>query len=133
MSSRNEGALLSLYREAASEFATRIRGRFLNDIHSIVLYGSVARGNATEESDVDVLVLRDNGRPNREEMIEISEEIDFENAYRTFLIATGMTPQKLVELARDGFPIASAILSEGEALYDDGTFERIRQDTAGEG
>lgn len=123
----------TLYEHAAREFARRLTERFGSSVHSVVLYGSVARGAAGEDSDIDVLVLRGNGTPDRDEMIDISESIDFDNKYRTFLVATGMTVERLEELARGGFPIARAILTEGLALYDDGTFERIRKNSAGAG
>ena|SRR3990172_10897367 len=122
-----------LYERAAREFAKRVLEDFGDQIRSVILYGSVARRTAGENSDIDVLVLRSNGRPDRDEMIRISEAIDFENNFRTFLIATGMTPQRLEELSCGGFPIASAIFRESEVLYDDGTFERLREKALGEG
>jgi predicted nucleotidyltransferase len=36
---------------------TRLRRAFGSRLHGIVLYGSVARGEATTESDIDLLVL----------------------------------------------------------------------------
>jgi len=125
--------LQTLYEETAREFARRVRERFPREVHSIVLYGSVARGTATEDSDVDVLVLTSNARPARYELVEVSESLDFENNYHTFLITTAFAPERLEELVRGGFPIAEAILTEGVVLYDDGTFERIRKDAVGAG
>ncbi len=124
--------LITFYRDTASEFARRILQRYRDEIHSIVLYGSVARGAAGEDSDVDILVLRKNGHPDRDELIEVGDAIDFENKYRTFVSAKTMSAERLVELARGRFPIAGHVLEEGEILYDDGTFERIRQNPSGE-
>ncbi len=129
-----EGVTLqALYEETARRFAERLRDRFPADVHSVVLYGSVARKTAGEQSDIDVLVLTADGRPARDELVEISESLDFENGFRTFLIATAFTPERLTELSSGDFPIAEAILREGIVLYDDGTFERIRKDAAGAG
>jgi predicted nucleotidyltransferase len=133
MSTVTRSELQELYERAAREFSRRLLERFGKSVHAVVLYGSVARGAADEDSDIDVLVLSSDGAPDRDQMIEISESIDFENGYRTFLIATGMTPGKLTDLSRGGFPIAQAIFTEGVALYDDGTFERIRENSVGEG
>jgi hypothetical protein len=128
---RNQpSSLQHLYEDAAQKFAERIQESFGDAIHAVVLYGSVARKDAERNSDIDVMVLTDNGRPTRDDLVDISEAIDFENTYRTFVIATSFTPLRLRELARGGFPIASSILSEGVALYDDGTFERIRKTIA---
>ncbi len=46
-------------RSTLDAFATGLRGRFGARLHSIRLFGSYARGEATEESDVDCLVLLD--------------------------------------------------------------------------
>ena len=129
-----EGVTLqALYEETARKFSEQLRDHFPADVHSVVLYGSVARKSAGKDSDIDVLVLTADGRPARDELVEISESLDFENGFRTFLIATAFTPERLKELARGDFPIADAILREGVVLYDDGTFERIRKDAAGAG
>lgn len=41
--------------EIAREFANAIRS---DDIIKIILFGSVARGDDTEESDIDILIIR---------------------------------------------------------------------------
>jgi len=55
--------------EIAKEFANKIK---TNDIKNIILFGSVARGEDTEESDIDILIIADN-----EEELEdyVSEEV----------------------------------------------------------
>ena len=42
---------------ALSRFRAALEGRFGNRLRELVLYGSYARGEATEDSDVDVLVV----------------------------------------------------------------------------
>lgn len=46
-------------RTTLDAFVTGLRGHFGARLHSIRLFGSYARGEATEESDVDCLVLLD--------------------------------------------------------------------------
>ena len=133
MTTETRTDLQDLYDTTAREFARRLLERFDGNVHSVILYGSVARGTSHKDSDIDLVVLRSDGRPDRDEMVEISEAIDFDNNFQTFIIATGMTPHRLAELARGGFPIASAILEEGVVLYDDGTFQRICQNAPREG
>ena len=125
--------LQDLYEETARRFAQRVRDRFAAGVHSVILYGSVARKSAGEDSDIDVLVLTADGGLARDDLVHISESLDFENGFRTFLIATAFTPERLMELTSGDFPIAEAILREGVVLYDDGTFERIRKNAAGAG
>lgn len=125
--------LNELYEKAAEEFARRVMERFSDSVNAIVLYGSVARGKAGEDSDIDVLVLTKNGGPTRTELVDIGEDIDYDNEYRTLIMPLTMTPERLRELRLGQFPIADAILTEGLALNDDGTFERIRESAAGDG
>lgn len=133
MSRASKKSLLALYWRTANAFAERARGRLAEAVHSVVLYGSVASDTAVEDSDIDVLVLADNGDAVRHELVDISESIDFENNYDTFVVATCLTAERLMELARGEFPIARHILREGVVLYDDGTFERIRKDAVAVG
>jgi predicted nucleotidyltransferase len=133
VSRASKKSLLALYWRTANAFAGRARQQLGDAVHSVVLYGSVARDTAEEDSDIDVLVLSDNGEAVRHELVDISESLDFENNYDTFLVATCFTPERLRELARGEFPIARHILREGVVLYDDGTFERIRKDAVAVG
>jgi predicted nucleotidyltransferase len=45
---------------AIAELSTRVRERFGHRLVYLVLFGSHARGEATEDSDVDILVVIDN-------------------------------------------------------------------------
>ena len=133
MTTETNAGLQELFERTARRFAEELRDRFPEAIRAIILYGSVARGMAHANSDIDVLVLRQNGQPTRDELAEISESIDFENGFKTFLIATALTRERLEALREGRFPIAEAILNEGRVLYDDGTFERIRASSSGVG
>jgi len=44
-------------REAVEEFVRRALSRYGDRIESIILFGSVARGEAKEDSDIDILVV----------------------------------------------------------------------------
>ena len=133
MSRASNKSLMALYWKTANAFAEQAREQLGEAVHAVVLYGSVAQRTAEENSDIDVLVLTENGEAVRGELVDISESIDFDNNYDTFVIATCLTPERLRELARGEFPIARHILREGVVLYDDGTFERIRKDAVAVG
>ena len=45
------------YRGAVEEFVRKVLERYRDKIESIILFGSVARGGAGEESDIDILVV----------------------------------------------------------------------------
>ena len=50
-------------RAAAEEYARQVRARFGKRTSRITLYGSAARGDWTDESDIDVLILLDREEP----------------------------------------------------------------------
>jgi predicted nucleotidyltransferase/DNA-binding CsgD family transcriptional regulator len=47
----------AVHEQAFEDFADRLTGEFGEEIEQIILYGSVARGEAREDSDVDVLIV----------------------------------------------------------------------------
>jgi hypothetical protein len=48
------------YRDFASEYAERVKAHFDDRLVSICFFGSAARGEASLESDIDVLVIAEN-------------------------------------------------------------------------
>ncbi len=117
----------ALREDTAHKFAQLVRQRLPDSIHSIVLYGSVARGSAGADSDIDVLVLADDPRAAADPLSDMREELYEENDYRGYVSSLTMTPQHLEELRRGGFPIAGHIIEDGIALFDDGTFAQWRE------
>ncbi|MDQ3933270.1 MAG: DEAD/DEAH box helicase family protein [Actinomycetota bacterium] len=62
---------------AVEQFVARVRESLGEDLEAIWLYGSKARGDATDESDVDLLVLARGGRANhREAVAAIARELE---------------------------------------------------------
>ena len=45
------------YQRAVDEFMKRVLDTYRTRIESIILFGSVARGEAKEDSDIDILVI----------------------------------------------------------------------------
>ena len=45
------------YQKAVDEFLKRVLEKYRSRIESIILFGSVARGEAKEDSDIDILVV----------------------------------------------------------------------------
>jgi len=121
--------MLKLQRKYENVLET-FRGRVLNElsdrIRSIIVYGSVARGEATKDSDIDVLVV---GRDKdvREKVSDVGYEVDFENDFETFITPIHLTKDELEHRIKVGSPFIFEILKEGVILYDDGTFQRIRE------
>lgn len=72
-------ALTSNQRQALNELRRRLLEEF--EIENLVLYGSVARGEADEESDIDILVITKYAmtRPERHEITDVVFEINLEH------------------------------------------------------
>lgn len=77
-----EPAIPAGTRAALERFKDALSSRFGDRLEEFVLFGSVARGEATEESDIDVLVVVDALTPaEKDEVLEVS--------YRTAVDADG--------------------------------------------
>jgi len=73
----SEGSLTDGERAAVEHFVERVRESLGKDLDSIWLYGSKARGDAAEESDVDLLVLAQGGRARHREVVAgIARELE---------------------------------------------------------
>ena len=77
---------MNTHRAVAEEFARRVVSILGDQVESVILYGSVARGEAVPESDIDILVIGDDSCHLRDVTSEIAFDIDREGAF-TFLIS----------------------------------------------
>jgi len=112
-------ATQELYEKAVREYAKRILDELGNAIHSIILYGSTVRGQASKESDIERKVS------------DIGYDIDYDHDFETFITSLYMTVKEFQQRVKVGSPFIKNVLKEGVAIYDDGTFERIRQEMFG--
>lgn len=93
-------------------------------LHSLVLYGSMARGQAGKESDIDILLVLES-ESLYEKCLGIVYDIDLKNQSFTSIFWT--TPTELKRHLERGSPFLENIFEEGVILFDDGTFVGIRQ------
>ena len=106
-----------MFEEMINDYVERIKGL---DVRGILLFGSVARNDAKEHSDVDILVVA-SGLPDIKErsgFITVKKPSRIEDIW--------MTPDELIEMvdAKTGF-VVDALL-EGKILLDDGTINDAR-------
>jgi hypothetical protein len=128
------------YRDLAAEYAQRIKAHFGDRLVSICFFGSAARGEASPESDIDVLIIaedlpKDYGLRIRETN-RIHESLRKGQAYRrlrsadasAFISDVYLTPEE----ARSHPPILLDIADHGVVSYDRegflaGVLEDIRE------
>lgn len=94
--------------------AERIRQTYRPE--RIVLFGSHARGTADEESDIDLLIVKDTDKPFHKRWAEVAALIQ--------PVAEGrdvspfvLTPGEVEERLRRGDQFVEEILTKGEVLY----------------
>jgi predicted nucleotidyltransferase len=113
------------YEKALTAFRDRVVKELGDRVDSIVVYGSMAKGEAREESDVDMLIISDRKGEIRDRVFEIGYDIDLEHDVAMSLVFLG--PEEVEQRVRVGSPFIEDILINGLILYDrDETFQGIR-------
>jgi DNA-binding transcriptional ArsR family regulator len=107
------------------------------DRMAIVVYGSVARGQAADDSDVDLLVVYpdsafDDGAPNRTFTEGGSGRIGLDES--RVISEAGFTESKFRDSLEAGSQFLCTVLEEGIVLYDpEGAIRDAREGRPGEG
>jgi len=102
-------------RKILEEFARRVRARLGDRIKHIILYGSRARGDASPDSDYDVLVVVDKRTSEiRRAIIRIESEIEDEKG--AFLVCLVRSESLYEENRRLEMPLYCNVEAEGVAF-----------------
>ncbi len=103
--------------KAAARLATLIAAWNTPTIESIVLYGSLARGETTPESDVDMLVIIREGKPwmIRRALYELIYPVIASLGVDISLIV--LTKGDWQGMIKEGDPLARSILKDGRPLW----------------
>jgi hypothetical protein len=91
---------------------------------SIILYGSMARGDYGVGSDVDILVISDDLPPNFLERLRLLSEA---NPTLAPIQAVGYTPAEFLQMIHRRHPTALYAVADGKPLHDDGFFQGTKQ------
>ena len=118
------------YRELCQEYLEAVKAHFGDRLISVCFFGSVARGEASPESDIDALIVandlpRDFGLRVRETN-RIHESVRSREVYRglrlqgrsAFISDVYLTPEE----ARSHPPILLDVTDHGVIVYDKGGF-----------
>jgi predicted nucleotidyltransferase len=73
--------LQTIYPTAAEEFARRVTSALGDQVDALVLFGSVARGEATRSSDIDIVVIGPNPAATRETISWIGSDLTYEHRF----------------------------------------------------
>ena len=94
----------------------------------MILYGSVARGDAGPESDIDILVVCPGTKSCWDAVSSIADDIVHQNGYTLLVSEVCYSPADLLELNRIRSPFIKNVLVEGVPLHDNGIFSRTRDE-----
>ncbi|MEM3563272.1 MAG: nucleotidyltransferase domain-containing protein [Candidatus Jordarchaeaceae archaeon] len=83
----------------------------------IILFGSYAYGNPGEDSDIDLLILKDTGGRRVDRFVEVKRIICDPNR-RIPVSALVYTPEELEERLRMGEDFVKEIVEKGIVLYE---------------
>ncbi len=99
-----------------------------DNLYSLVLYGSFARGDNTEHSDIDVLIIADN--MNEVKLYDLTEKVN-EDLRGKFSFSTVSFLHYTPEVARKFHPIYLTIVFDSIIIYDRDNFfsENVIKDT----
>jgi predicted nucleotidyltransferase len=115
------------YKLTLKDLKERLIKELGEKLDSLVLYGSVARGDYGRESDIDILVILKDKKL-EDIASDIRYDIDIKNStVTTFFLCT---PPEIEKIIQQGFPFINNVLKEGKIIYDNGTWERLRHSFA---
>ena len=104
------------YQEAVDEFLRRVLEKYRNKIEGIILFGSVARGDAREDSDVDLLVVvKERDIADMKEIYGIAFEVSMEYSVEVSPKVYGA--REVLKRLELGAPFINEVLKEGVSLY----------------
>lgn len=125
-------AMIVDYNRIATHLKDRLIEKLGDRIDAIIVYGSVARKEANENSDIDIfIVTRDDDKRLYDAISKIRTRIDLENDTLTSLVQ--MSRIELEQYAKLGSPFLEDVTEKGVTLHDSGILKKIRKSLAAKG
>jgi uncharacterized protein len=109
-----------MFEEMIEIYLSRLKNRKEFDVKSVILFGSVARGQAKEHSDIDIIVVA-SGLPElkrRDRLPPFPKPARIQDIW--------MTPEELEDMVIAKTLFVVDALLEGRVLQDDGTVAGAR-------
>ena len=118
-------------RKIADALVERLLDRMRDEVHSVILFGSVARGEADDQSDIDMYIISKGSSDTRRRMEAICAEVQDE-FYNVAPIHRLFTDKMMFHLEATGCLCDRTmnIINQGIVLHDDGAYKRILEEVA---
>jgi len=101
-------------RELILRIVDRIKRKY--EPEKIILYGSYAYGKPTEDSDIDLFIVKETDKRRVDRFVEVSRLI-YERGRRVSISPLVYTPKELEERLSLGDDFVEEVLTKGEVLY----------------
>ncbi len=117
--------------ELAQKYANEVVKKFKKIVKSVVLFGSVARGDVSEKSDIDILVIYDDTAARFTPELKQAFDLKLRSIAKKISPEISVQPAwsltEFWDMARIGHPLLYTIVRDGWALYDVGFFIPVRK------
>ena len=114
-----EKELLSILERVKAIVIKSIPAIFDGNVQRIILYGSYARGDFTEDSDIDIAIMTDTGRQDCKKYDEQVDELASEIGIETLAIVNfACLPYEEYENKKEWYPYYRNIAKDGIVLYE---------------
>lgn len=115
-SPRSKSAPQSAARAAIAAYVHRIAADYADEVASVTLYGSQARGDAGSESDIDLLVVLRNDSPElRQALADLAWQVQYE--HNVVISDIVRTAEQWREMQTRQFPFYQNVIREGTLLW----------------
>jgi predicted nucleotidyltransferase len=100
-------------RDIIEAFKNNLKQLYGDNLHSVILYGSLARGEETEESDIDLIVVLKEMGDFWEEVRRIDELESSLEEKNSFGVLISAIPLSLKEMGETVTPLLLNVRKEG--------------------
>ena len=115
----------------AEQFKEEVLKKSQKVVKAVVLFGSLVRGDFTEKSDIDMLVVIDDVMsrftPDQKDQFDDMLRSIAKKISEDVVVQPAWTLTEFWDMARIGHPLLYTIVRDGWALYDTGFFVPIRK------
>lgn len=105
-----------------------LKDKFHNDLHSVILFGSYAKGKAQEYSDIDILIILNRSFADWMERRDLEIDLRKKLYHTVGQVSPKTASVEEMEASLENLnPLILNIIQSGKALYDDGTFDKLKE------
>jgi len=117
-----------LTHELHERIILELKDIFLDDFHSVILFGSYAKGTAQTYSDIDILIILKRKFTHWTERRDLEIELR-KKLYRTIgQVSPKVASVEELEMALENLnPLILNIIDSSITLLDDGTFTKLKE------